>query len=134
MKNVQIICGLDKVTTDRNIEFDRSMVVDRRNYRYKSLSPGETVTVPCPLRTAIRLPGSVRSAEVILWVEYRWLFWPKKLATGQMFVGERDAKGSLQWSARPLSGKLVSTGRSLGISLARFVQLGEQLAEIQAAG
>jgi hypothetical protein len=69
IRDVQIICGLNNVVTDRNIGFYRSAVDDRRNYRYESIAPGETVTVPCPLRTTVRLPGSIRSANVTLWVE-----------------------------------------------------------------
>lgn len=102
MKDVQISCALNRVKSAANIDFDNSVVLD---HHYDSISPSETDTIACPLTTLFALKNFT-SADITVFVNYKWLLSPSKLNARQVFVAERDVNGSLRWSARPFSSPL----------------------------
>jgi hypothetical protein len=83
MNDVQIVCDLNKVITERDIGFLSSVLSDPREFHYDSVSPGETVTIACPLRRVIQLHDKIKSADITLRVVYRWPFWPRTLEARQ---------------------------------------------------
>jgi len=100
IRNAEVSCVALDVRTKYSYRF---AALDIGDVRLGSIRPGSSATVPCPLRTTLRILTSegISYADVVLTVRYSYGPWNSRRVFGARFVTDSDQYGVLHWFPQP---------------------------------